>query len=456
MASLSINKEGNAKIQFSGFDGCKKTIYLARLPKKNVDQIKSRVENIISAKLSGMAIDSATAAWLGELPEPIYSKLANVGLVAPRETVIIPSLGEWVNKYLATRCDVKPSTIRNYKATIANLLGFFTKDRRLDTISIGDAEDFRRWMESRYKLATVNRRCKRARQFFTAAIKKEIIRKNPFDGMSCGNQTDRERMYYVKVEDIYRIIEACPNHEWRLIFALARFTGLRVPSELVLLKWSDIDWEKKRILIHSPKTAKQGKPTRVIPLFPELYPYLLDSFTKAEDGQEYVVGHYSSRTLSKAALRTQAVRIIRRAGLEPWPKLFTNCRSSCIIDLSHKFPIHVATAWMGHSPKTAMTHYLAVLESDFEKALKVEKHDANSDAFTGKTTSGMTRNPTQNLAAMSGIEKKESYFGLENIGGNASHCDLVNAVASGCEQEPNSPGRTRTFNPAVNSRMLYH
>ncbi len=103
-----------------------------------------------------------------------------------------------------------------------------------------------------------------------------------------------------------------------------------------------------------------------------------------------------------------------------------------------------------------MTHYLAVLENDFEEALKVEKRDAKSDASAVKPACEVTQNPTPYPAAMNGIEKQESHFDLENIGGNAGLCESVSAVAGGYEQEPNSPGRTRTFNPAVNSRMLYH
>jgi hypothetical protein len=35
----------------------------------------------------------------------------------------------------------------------------------------------------------------------------------------------------VPVADIERVIEACPNAYWRLLVALARFAGLRTPSE---------------------------------------------------------------------------------------------------------------------------------------------------------------------------------------------------------------------------------
>ena len=51
-----------------------------------------------------------------------------------------------------------------------------------------------------------------------------------------------ERRAYVAVEDVERVIEYCPSVLWRLLVALARFGGLRVPSEAFSLTWGDVDW----------------------------------------------------------------------------------------------------------------------------------------------------------------------------------------------------------------------
>jgi integrase len=122
-------------------------------------------------------------------------------------------------------------------------------------------------------------------------------------------------------------IVACPDAEWRSIVALSRYGGLRCPSEVLSLRWNDIDWERARIVVRSPKTEHHpGRESRVIPLFPELRPYLEEAFEAAPDGAEYVVTRY--RHLAEriaggwrnANLRTQFQRIVRRAGLQPWPK----------------------------------------------------------------------------------------------------------------------------------------
>jgi len=43
-------------------------------------------------------------------------------------------------------------------------------------------------------------------------------------------------------------------------------------------------------------------------------------------------------------------------------------------------------------------------------------------------------------------------FMPENIGGNASHCELVNAAASGYEQDPNSRKDNNTSQKAQQKR----
>lgn len=69
-------------------------------------------------------------------------------------------------------------------------------------------------------------------------------------------------------------------------------------------------------------------------------------------------------------LRTQFLKIIRRAGLQPWPRLFHNLRASCETDLMAAHPIHVITEWLRNTPRVALKHYRQTLNADFEKAVR--------------------------------------------------------------------------------------
>ncbi len=79
-------------------------------------------------------------------------------------------------------------------------------------------------------------------------------------------------------------------------------------------------------------------------------------------------------------LRTQFIRLIKRAGLVPWPKLFQAMRATRETELMKTHPIHVVTAWIGNSVPVAMKHYLQVTDADFEFAGDGQKQKAAQKA----------------------------------------------------------------------------
>ena len=130
--------------------------------------------------------------------------------------------------------------------------------------------------------------------------------------------------------------------------ALARFGGLRCPSEIATVRWSDVNLPEGRFAVDSPKTG-----WRVIPVFTELRPHLEAAWDAAEDGAEIVCPSITPKT----NLRTQFRRIIKRAGLTPWPRLLQNLRASRETELMAKYPAKDVASWIGHSVAVAMKHY---------------------------------------------------------------------------------------------------
>jgi hypothetical protein len=87
-----------------------------------------------------------------------------------------------------------------------------------------------------------------------------------------------------------------------------------------------------------------------VPIFPELKPYLMEAFEQAENGAEFCITRYRDPAVN---LRTQLQKIIKRAGLKAWPKLWQNLRSTRETELADQFPVHVASAWIGNSVQVA-------------------------------------------------------------------------------------------------------
>lgn len=151
------------------------------------------------------------------------------------------------------------------------------------------------------------------------------------------------------------MLKTCPDQDWRMIFALTRYAGMRCPSEVTALKWNDVLWDRSRLRIDSSKTG-----LRSCPIFPELKPILEMAFDEAAPGAIYCKGRYGGD--AEANLSTRLHRIVRDSGERPWPKTFINLRSTRRTELQEKFPSHVVDQWMGHSTATAEKHDLQVTE----------------------------------------------------------------------------------------------
>ena len=84
-------------------------------------------------------------------------------------------------------------------------------------------------------------------------------------------------------------------------------------------------------------------------------------------------------------MRTGLQRILRRANVKAWPKLFQNLRASRETELMRSHPAHVVYAWLGNSREVAQDHYLMVTENDYERAAeKALQNPVHSSAVTGR------------------------------------------------------------------------
>lgn len=143
--------------------------------------------------------------------------------------------------------------------------------------------------------------------------------------------------------------------------------------------------------VRSPQTEHhEGRESRLVPLFPELRPHLEGAFDAAEPGTEFVITRYRDKNSN---LRTQFERIIRKAGLQPWPKPFQNLRSTRETELAESFPIHVVCAWIGNSQAVATKHYLQVTDDHFEAACTALHNPVQLGAEAGRTEPHETQQP---------------------------------------------------------------
>ncbi len=149
-----------------------------------------------------------------------------------------------------------------WRQAARSLLTYFDPDQPLAGITKAHAADFSRWLRTpaaRSKgaatglaEATARKRPSVARQFLADAVMRELIGRNPFSGIPCASVANRSRDHFVTRDDLARVLDACPDTEWRAIALLSRIGGLRCPSEHLMLRWSDVDWDRGRLRVTSP------------------------------------------------------------------------------------------------------------------------------------------------------------------------------------------------------------
>jgi len=391
MASIVNDPNGRRRVLFVAPDGSRKTIRLGKCDRKTAESITRHVEALLSAKIGGQPIPRDTAAWLATIGPKLRDKLARAGLSEGGQSV--PSLEEFVSAYIERRrASLNSSTILIFQQTHRLLVRYFGESRPINAINAADAADWESWLASQGKtrnttgglaLATVRKRVRIAKTMFTDALERGLLTSNPFKKLK-GATPPSQRREFVSADTINQAIEAAPDCQWRLILALARWGGLRVPSEVLALTWDCVDWHRQRLRIPSPKTVRAGKPYRVIPLFPEIRPHLEAVWEQAEAGVPWIITRHRK---SNVNLRTQLLRILAKAGITPWPQLFQSLRKTRATELAREHPRHVATAWLGHTESVAERHYWQVTEEDFLKALGAAQKAAQS----GAETSGIER-----------------------------------------------------------------
>ncbi len=395
MASIGNDSNGRRRILFLAPDGRRKTIRVGKMSKRHAMSFKLRVEDLVGAALVGHAPSDETSRWLVDLDDTSYSRLVAVGLAKPREPV-----SRRLDNVLADyfdMADVKPATAVRYGQTRKSLLAHFGEDCDVDSITERDAEAWRANLRARYSLATVSRAVMHARTFWRWAIRRGRAKTNPFLDIKAGPQTNTSRQMFVDAETITKVVNACPDDDWRLLIVLSRFGGLRVPSEALALRWSDVDWEHDRLAIRSVKTEHhEGHADRQVPIFPQVREWLIRVFEQAADGAEYVITRYRLGTNLNPQLR----RIVVRAGLTPWPRTWHNLRASRQTELASRYPLHTVCAWMGNTKAIASGHYLQVTDADWQRAVSREAEFGEVPRSASEGKEKAAQNPAQKMRQM--------------------------------------------------------
>lgn len=370
MASIGRDQNGLKRILFVSRDGSRKTVRLGKCSQRDAEGFKLKLESLLSANLMGGALDRDTSLWLASVGDDLHAKLAAVGLVEARKPVSVATLDGFIDDFISGRADKSSGTIAHYQRAKLRLVEFFGADKPLSAVTPHDADRFGSWLKATKGHAenTARGHLKNAKLIFGAAVRAKLITENPFKGISTQLVKRPDRMAFIDDKTIQKVLDACPTSRWKAIVVLCRYAGLRCPSEIFALRWADIDFDRGRMKVRSPKGEGFGKGVREVPLFHQVR-HALDELYLEPDGGEYVIS--TNDRSSQKNLRTVFEKILKRANVDPWERLFQNLRASRETELAKLYPLHLVTAWLGNTPKVAMESYLLSQDADFEKAAQI-------------------------------------------------------------------------------------
>lgn len=153
---------------------------------------------------------------------------------------------------------VKPSTFERYEGIFRNYIKnnsiYVSKLCNLQSIQI--QRYYNKLYKSSKSSSIIKNLNKLLREFFNYAISEGYLNRNPCTGLSIPGLKDvkKEEIQVFTDDEIHKFENALNEHRLKALFLLVLGTGLR-QGELLGLKWSDINLDKKEL--HVERSIKQ-------------------------------------------------------------------------------------------------------------------------------------------------------------------------------------------------------
>ena len=181
------------------------------------------------------------------------------------------TLGEWLDKWLDEYMifTVRESTLDSYRCLTNNQVKRFIGDKQLSSLTTAELQKFyikiknegrvKPTREGSYELADsmVRKIHMMLHEALDTAVRERLIAKNPTIGTTIPKNNYPEKQVLGN-EQLETFLEAIKHEEyWCDFFYVEVMTGLR-RGEICGLKWSDIDFEDKKLRIERSVAVKKG------------------------------------------------------------------------------------------------------------------------------------------------------------------------------------------------------
>lgn len=332
----------------------RKKFYIgARYDERGAIEVASLIDNLVSARIQCREPSTIDAEKIKRVLPLIRKSLINHDLIDATPDDTIPTLKQLCDEFLDARRGMRPNSFKNDQQAVNKLLRFFVGKRRIDTIMVAECKDFRVWLETECNNgdATINRAIKRCRTIFKRGVEMKYISDNPFSKVKAGKSINKSRRNPAKnatMKNVLQVLQFSPCQEFTMAILLARFEGLRTPSEIKNLKFSNFEGAYFRIL----DETKTG--TREVPIAGIVRKQLEILKKNAKPGQELI---FTKKLGSENTIASRLRKLMKKAGID-WGRPLQNLRVAFLHDLScNGVSTQGIDNWGGNSGPVRVDHY---------------------------------------------------------------------------------------------------
>ncbi len=224
------------------------------------------------------------------------------------------SLTEYAKEFLEYSAGVHTKKTRKTYETAFRELIRVEGDRLLDKTGIREIEHFlgvkkleaSEWTSRKYYIAL--------RSAFEKAIQWELIKENPFRKVKKPKPPDVIPAYFNEKE-FALFLSAVEDKDFRELCITGLLAGFRL-GELLALRWTDIDFAAKTILIQNSEVfTTKSKRSRVVPMSEELRRLLTERKENIRHETVTVFHDTQGKPMKEGTVSQRFKRYVRRAGL---------------------------------------------------------------------------------------------------------------------------------------------
>lgn len=249
---------------------------------------------------------------------------------------------KWYGQYCTDSKLHYPSerTQDNYQCSVGTFLKYFEKAIDPQHIS---TQEIKEWLLTFATINTRNHKLCAIKSFYQITVGMPLkLDKIPF------SKKDKKLPIPLSQDETQRTPAACENLKHKAILAVLYGCGLRV-SELINLKWTNLDRDRKVINI----IAAKGKKDRQVPLPDSLIP-VLEAYYHQYKSVDYVFNGQNSAQYTSSSVGEVVKQLAAKAGIKNkhvYTHLIRHTNATHLVE--NGTDINIIQRQLGHSsPKT--------------------------------------------------------------------------------------------------------